>query len=475
MKMYRGLLLAGLLSAVGGGNAAADGMPSLKDTVAAPEVPTWSGMYFGGSVGYGWNDSTNDYSDSLGERSSRDEDADGGLVSLIWGIDCMFRDRFVVGAFVDVDWSNIERGTTGDGMTIDRSFAIGGRVGMLVRPETLAFLTGGYTRARFDNDGWWDIADPNGSILSGRNKNDFDGFFIGGGLEHRLSNNFFLRGEVRWAKYDSEITNSGVASDGTVFVDSEDPELVTARLGLVYKLGRDEGVFSRTPPSADSLKVITYSGVDVAKDIWTLYGGNLVALNGNFYSNGIVARTFGWYADIDGSNGNGTDRAMDAMLGYMHYFGTWVGVGYVGMEVRDVDVRSRTTADRFEETETGFKVALEVESGEQDPLYFSFDTSYSTAFDTYFGQLRVGYNRNGTKFGPEGEVWSEDGDVTSRLGAFVSFPLTLLPSTFTEVSLSGGYQWVEDENTGAGFTDNALSGIRGGEGAYFNSMIKLVF
>ena len=475
MKMYRGLLLAGLLSAVGGGNAAADGMPSLKDTVAAPEVPTWSGMYFGGSVGYGWNDSTNDYSDSLGERSSRDEDADGGLVSLIWGIDCMFRDRFVVGAFVDVDWSNIERGTTGDGMTIDRSFAIGGRVGMLVRPETLAFLTGGYTRARFDNDGWWDIADPNGSILSGRNKNDFDGFFIGGGLEHRLSNNFFLRGEVRWAKYDSEITNSGVASDGTVFVDSEDPELVTARLGLVYKLGRDEGVFSRTPPSADSLKVITYSGVDVAKDIWTLYGGNLVALNGNFYSNGIVARTFGWYADIDGSNGDGTDRAMDAMLGYMHYFGTWVGVGYVGMEVRDVDVRSRTTADRFEETETGFKVALEVESGEQDPLYFSFDTSYSTAFDTYFGQLRVGYNRNGTKFGPEGEVWSEDGDVTSRLGAFVSFPLTLLPSTFTEVSLSGGYQWVEDENTGAGFTDNALSGIRGGEGAYFNSMIKLVF
>lgn len=475
MKMYRGLLLAGLFSAIGSGQAAADGMVSLKDTVAAPEVPTWSGMYFGGSVGYGWNDSTNDYSDSLGERSSRDEDADGGLVSLIWGIDCMFRDRFVVGAFVDVDWSNIERGTTGDGMTIDRSFAIGGRVGMLVRPETLAFLTGGYTRARFDNDGWWDIADPNGSILSGRNKNDFDGFFIGGGLEHRLSNNFFLRGEVRWAKYDSEITNSGVASDGTVFVDSEDPELVTARLGLVYKLGRDEGVFSRTPPSADSLKVITYSGVDVAKDIWTLYGGNLVALNGNFYSNGIVARTFGWYADIDGSNGNGTDRAMDAMLGYMHYFGTWVGVGYVGMEVRDVDVRSRTTADRFEETETGFKVALEVESGEQDPLYFSFDTSYSTAFDTYFGQLRVGYNRNGTKFGPEGEVWSEDGDVTSRLGAFVSFPLTLLPSTFTEVSLSGGYQWVEDENTGAGFTDNALSGIRGGEGAYFNSMIKLVF
>jgi hypothetical protein len=477
MKMYRGILLAGLLSAIGSGHASADGMPSLKDTVAAPKVPTWSGMYFGGSVGYGWNDSTNNYSDSTGGRSSRDEDADGGLVSLIWGIDCMFRDRFVVGGFVDVDWSNIERGSAGDGMTIDRSFAIGGRIGMLVRPETLAFLTGGYTRARFDNDGWWNIVDatdPASGILPGRNKVDFDGFFIGAGLEHRISNNFFLRGEVRWAKYDSEITNSGVAFDGTTYVDKEDPELVTARLGLIYKLGRDEGVFSRTPPSEDSLKVISYGGIDVAKDIWTTYSGNLVALNGNFNTNGIVARTFGWYADIDGNDGDATDRAMDAMLGYMHYFGTWVGVGYVGMEVRDVDVKTNSTGQRFKETETGFKVALEIESGEQDPLYFSFDTSYSTAFDTYFGQLRVGYNRNGTKFGPEGEIWSEDGDVTSRLGAFVSFPITLLPSTFTEVSLSGGYQWVEDDDAAAG-ASNALSGIRGGEGAYFNSMIKLVF
>ena len=144
------------------------------------------------------------------------------------------------------------------------------------------------------------------------------------------------------------------------------------------------------------------------------------------------------------------------------------------MEVRDVDVKTNSTGQRFKETETGFKVALEIESGEQDPLYFSFDTSYSTAFDTYFGQLRVGYNRNGTKFGPEGEIWSEDGDVTSRLGAFVSFPITLLPSTFTEVSLAGGYQWVEDDDAAAG-ASNALSGIRGGEGAYFNSMIKLVF
>lgn len=468
-------LVSGLFSTLASGAAFADGMPSLKDTVAAPEVPTWSGMYFGGSVGYGWNDSTNRYSDSTGEQSSRGEDADGGLVSLIWGIDCMFHDRFVVGAFVDVDWSDIERGHTGDGLTIDRSFAIGGRLGALVTPDTLAFLTAGYTRAHFDNDGWWDIPDASdpGTILPGRNSANFDGYFIGGGLEKRIGNNFFLRGEVRYANYDTEISNSGVASDDTVFVDTEEPEIWTARLGLIYKLGRNEGPFRATDEGSDGrLKVITYSGIDVAEDIWTLYSGGLMALNGDFTRDGLVARTFGWYSDLD-SNIDGEDRAMDAMLGYLHYFGSWSAIGYVGMEVRDVNLFEDGTGTRFKDTETGFKVALEVESGDEDPLYFSFDTSYSTAFDTYYGQLRVGYNRSGTKFGPEGEVWSEEGDVTSRLGGFVAFPFNLTSSLPAEVSLSGGYQWVDDDETVTGVDE--LSGIRGGEGAYFNSMIKLVF
>ncbi|MGE3066549.1 MAG: cellulose biosynthesis protein BcsS [Hyphomicrobiaceae bacterium] len=471
------LVLGGLLAAVAGSGAFADGMPSLKDSIMPAPAPAWSGMYFGGSIGYGWNDSTNRYRDSAGGASDVDESAKGGLVSAIWGFDWMLHQRFVVGAFVDYDWSNIKRGDTGDGLTINRGFAIGARVGMLVDPNTLAFITGGYTRAHFNNDGGWDFidaSDPGLGILHGRNSADFSGYFVGGGLEKRLSGNFFMRGEVRYAKYGSEITNSGVDFAGDTYVDKEDPSIVTARLGLVYKLGRNEGplAMARGAPQDDRVKVINYGGVDVARNIWTVYSGGLMALNGDLTRNGLVARTFGWYSDIDGSAGGGKDRSMDAMLGYLHYFGSVSAIGYIGMEVRDINVYAPATSTRYKDTETGLKLALEVESGDRDPLYFALDSSYSTAFDTFYSQLRLGYNRNGLKIGPEGEIWSEEGDVTSRLGAFVITPFNLTPTLPVELSLSGGYQWVDSKNT---ISSNGLAGIHGGEGAYVNTTLKVTF
>ena len=448
----------------------ADGMVSLKDTIEEPAAPTWSGMYFGGSIGYGWNDSDNVYNDTDGVHSVVGEDADGGLVSLVWGYDCQW-DRIVVGVFGDIDWSDISRGRDQDGMTIDRSYNIGGRIGYLVRPTTLAFVTAGYSRAHFDNDGWWDINDG-GVIYPGRGDANFDGYFIGGGLETMLGNGFFLRGEVRYAKYDAETTNAN--SDGvTSWVDKEDPEIVTAKLGLVYKFDRGSGPLGGRS-SDGNIKVISYGGVDVAKDIWTLYSGNLVALNGDFTRSGMVARTFGWYSEYEYGDSTGSvdaeDRALDVMLGYMHYMGPMVAIGYVGMEVRDIDLSPDDTGNKVRGTETGFKLAFELETGDEQPYYFALDTSYSTAFDTFYGNARVGWNLNGTKFGPEGEIWNEEGDSTYRLGAFAVLPFNLRPTLPAEVSVSGGYQWVEDNDRGITF-----GGVRGGEGAYFNSNLKINF
>lgn len=451
--------------------AQADGMPSLKDTVVEPTAPAWSGMYFGGSVGYGWADSENRYRDSDGYTEINSEDADGGLVSLTWGYDCQW-DRIVIGGFVDFDWSDISRGSVGDGLTIDRSFSIGGRIGALVTPNTLAYVTAGYSRAHFDNDGWWDIPDPDGTgaVLPGRGGAYFNGYFIGGGLETRLSGNFFLRGEVRYADYGSEISNRGTAGLGTTYVDEEEAEIITTRVGLIYKLG------GREPwggTSDGKYKVISYSGIDVAKDIWTLYNGNLFALNGDFERNGFLFRTFGFYSDYDLDattfEAHAKDRSIDAMLGYLYYFGQFNAAAYIGMEVRDIDLSPEALT--FDETETGFKVAFELETIDSAPYYFGLDTSYSTAFDTYFALLRVGFNRDGWKFGPEGEIWSEDGDTTTRLGAFVKLPVNILPNLPTELTLSGGHQWVDDD----GGPDDYLNGAHGGEGAYFNSMIKIIY
>jgi opacity protein-like surface antigen len=465
-------LAGAILLVATGGTALADGMVSLKDTPVAP--PSWSGPYFGGSVGYGHNDSKNNYQDSDGDRSSISEDADGGLVSLVWGIDCMLRDRFVVGAFVDVDWSDIDRGFTGNELTIDRSINIGARLGYLLTERTLVFATAGYSRAHFDNEGWWDIDVPGFVSLPGKGSVDFSGYFLGLGAETRLGGNFFLRGEVRYAKYGEEIINSGTFA-GVTYVDKEDPELWTGRLGVVYKLGRGEGPFSDGTQEPESLKVASYTGVDVSNGAWALYSGTVFALNGDFARPGWVLRSQGVYAEYDytvgapGTTFDVEDSSIDGMIGYMNYFGSVSAIVYVGLEVRDVDISPDDLTNEVRGTETGFKVAFEIATEGEGPLYYSLDGSYSTAFDSLYGQARIGYNAQKYIVGPEVSYYSDEGDWSARVGGFAKFPFTLrgMPS---ELSVSGGYQFVDEEDGGG------VGGTRaGGEGAYGGTMFKFLF
>src|SRR5262249_12450300 len=63
--------------------------------------------------------------------------------------------NWLVGAFVDGDWSNIHRdenifysGWTGEGR-LRSSWAVGARIGWLVTPQLLSYISGGYTQAHF--------------------------------------------------------------------------------------------------------------------------------------------------------------------------------------------------------------------------------------------------------------------------------------------------------------------------------------
>ena len=246
---------------------------SLKDAPITVAEPTWSGFYFGGSVGYGRNRSKNNYQDTTPTSSSVSESAKGGLISGVFGFDRQIGRRFIVGAFADFDLSDIERGdhSTNNALTITRSWAIGGRLGYLVTPRTMIFGTGGYTQAHFRNEGWWDIVNA-GTTLPAKRSVNFGGYFVGGGFEHMLGSGFYMRGEARYAKYGERTTNEGNFG-GTDYVDREDPEIFTARLGITYKLGRD----SRPPLTEASLKdggydgghtykVVSIHGADVSRD-----------------------------------------------------------------------------------------------------------------------------------------------------------------------------------------------------------------
>jgi outer membrane immunogenic protein len=223
------------------GAAQADGMyqGSIKDTpIVAPAG--WSGFYFGAGVGYGDSVIDNHYSESGGDFiSTEGEGLRGGLATIILGLDRQIGDRWVIGAFVDFDWSDIELTyfdntlSAEEKLTLDWMWSIGGRLGYLFNPNTMIYFAGGFTQAHFDNGGYYDITNS-GTTFPGKSPTH-DGFFVAFGLEALLNPNLSLRGEMRYAEYDSEVINSGTLL-GTSFVDEAEPTVWTGRFTLTYRI-----------------------------------------------------------------------------------------------------------------------------------------------------------------------------------------------------------------------------------------------
>jgi opacity protein-like surface antigen len=497
MKFLLGSVSTAALLSLMAGAAYADGpFGSLKDTAPVIEAPTWTGFYFGGGWGYGHNRSKNNYHDNSGDpgsTSSKTEFGDGGLVSLLYGFDRQIGDRFVVGVFGDWDLSDITRGDSDihNALQIDRGWAVGGRAGYLINDRTLIFATAGYTQAHFQNDGWWDI-DNGSSILHGAHSHWFGGYFVGGGVESRLTENFFLRGEVRYADYSKRVTNAGTF-EGTDFVDGEVPSLLTARASLVYKIGRSE--IANPGSEVDDTqgpKYISYAGIDGANHAWDFYSGALAKLNGGFYTNGFVLRSEGVIADYDyrasgapftpdpaasapaGTRIDARDRSLDVMLGYQWVQNNWSATAYIGYEVRDVHLSPNDMNNDVRGTDSGLKVAFELETDDEstDPFYGDFETSYSMAFNSYWAQGRIGYNfqnsfqqlfkAESVIFGPEASVLDDDGDVATRVGAFTTLRYHVTPKIPMRLTFDVGNQFV----SGSGESRN------GGEGIYGGAMVR---
>jgi len=163
--------------------------------------------------------------------------------------------RFVVGAFVDGDWSDISGRHTGGDVNIGlqqgneklrSSWAVGGRAGLLVTPQLLTYVSGGYTEASFEAVSYVSalfpsFGTPTGLQLPGRTH---QGWFIGGGTEYALGwlPGLFWKTEYRWAEYNSRtdtvncITASLCGIVGpTAFAERNRPSLQTVRTELVWR------------------------------------------------------------------------------------------------------------------------------------------------------------------------------------------------------------------------------------------------
>jgi outer membrane immunogenic protein len=204
---------------------------------APPPVPVanWTGCYVAGSVGYGLFDNETSGTDRLGVTGlvppggllipRTDYGGRGWLAGGGGGCDYQFgfgggggifgTGQFVIGFLGDYYWSDMrgDRGSVFSGNfftgqeKVDSQWAVGGRVGWLVNPNTLTYFSGGYTEAKLTGVGnfFSPVAPPVGGFsgigLPGRT---VQGYFLGGGVEYQSG---WLPGltwktEYRFSEYD---------------------------------------------------------------------------------------------------------------------------------------------------------------------------------------------------------------------------------------------------------------------------------
>jgi len=83
-----------------------------------------------------------------------------------------------------------------------RDLYIGGRAGIVIGGNNLLYAKAGYTNARFSVTG----TDTGVTLARG----NLDGYRVGAGIEHQLSNNMFLKAEYRYSNYKDGVSRNQV-------------------------------------------------------------------------------------------------------------------------------------------------------------------------------------------------------------------------------------------------------------------------
>ncbi|MBR0828385.1 porin family protein [Bradyrhizobium manausense] len=207
------LLALTAVAAMTGSAFAADMAPRTyaKAPVAAPVVTNWTGCYLGAGGGAAMTNNDNNLYDpvtGLAFTGNQTNGARGWFGTVQAGCDYQFG-NWVVGAFGDYDFMDVRGdvslfpGTSGQ-QKQDWQWAVGGRVGYLIVPQLLTYVSGGYTQAHWQSTtlnafGFGPVLTSPGFTKSG--------WFIGTGDEYALTTflpGLFWKTEYRYSEFDRQ-------------------------------------------------------------------------------------------------------------------------------------------------------------------------------------------------------------------------------------------------------------------------------
>lgn len=211
---------------------------------------------------------------------------------------------------------------------------------------------------------------------------------------------------------------------------------------------------------------VSISGGEMTEKADEAYAGVYYAFNRDISRDGFILRLFGtrgfYEYNVGGTQFDANYWQGDVMIGYQWVRGG-VDVGvYLGVDYQDHKITPDDLDNELRGSETGFKIAADIETNDQNtrPFYFALHGSYSTAFDSYYALARVGRTFGRFVIGPE--VWAL-GDVSGdaqRLGLFVSFDVPLGRGLAGTLTLSGGHQFGDDTDARKGFDDGLYGTAR---------------
>ena len=181
-----------------------------------PQRFSWTGGYFGATLGYGWGNA--DILDGTGALVTA-TDPDGVIAGGFAGYNYQLDNGVVIGGEASVDYFGVEENLGGAEFEGEYLATIGPRLGYAY-DRALFYVEGGYARAG---------AQLNQGGASG--DAEFDGYYAGVGMDYAVTDNVFAGLKYNYHDFGGD----DVAVGGTAFrVDDFDTHTVKARVGFKF-------------------------------------------------------------------------------------------------------------------------------------------------------------------------------------------------------------------------------------------------